>query len=187
MKGLLDKDHIDLMKMLLGDPKIAEAVLVDIDKKETYKDSYINEDGSIVLGKRGSCLRWWNKLFNLEKTISFKDFAFNTLAALVGLTENVHRNTVLAGLSKDIVEKAVLDREYAYIVDQLFNVARFGAKTSLNPTGKIMKDVSPELRKQIIEHDVHVIVNSGEGIPVYAHDGKRILNLDLGVTGYHFI
>ena len=184
-KGLLDKYHIELVQMLLGDPKIAESVLTDIDKRETYKDSYINEDGSIVLGKRS--IRWWNRLFNLEKTISFKDFAFNTFRALVGLTDNLNRNKVLNGLSQEIITKAVLDKEYEEIVDRLFDVARFGAKTTLNSQSTpSISDITPELREKTIRKDVRVIMDNGGLIPVRDSVGNVLLHLRVKFDGYTF-
>ena len=185
MKGFLDKDHVKLIEMLLSEPKIAESVLVDIDKSETYKDSYVNEDGSIVLGKRR--IRWWNKLFNLEKTISFKDFAFNTFRALVGLTEEVNRNTVLMGLSQEIIAKAVLDKDYEFVVDRLFDVARFGASTTLNTVATpAAGKITPELREQTIKKDIRVILDNGGYVPVRDSVGNILLHLRMKFDGYTF-
>ena len=95
-KDLIDQRHVRRMEDLLQEPKIAEAVLMDIENLETYQVSDVNGDGTITLGKRK--VRWWNRLFGLERTISFKDFAFNTLRALVGMAENLNKNTILQGL-----------------------------------------------------------------------------------------
>ena len=171
--------------MLLGDPKIAESVLTDIDKHETYEDSYINEDGSIVLGKRS--IRWWNRLFGLEKTISFKDFAFSAFRALVGLTDNLNRNTVLNGLSQELITKAVLDKNYEEIVDRLFDVARFGAQTTLNSQSTHTIDkITPELREQTIRKDIRVIMDNGGYIPVRDSIGNVLLHLKVKFDGYTF-
>ena len=184
-KGLLDKHHVELVQMLLGEPKIAESVLVDVDKCETYKDSYINEDGSIVLGK--TSVRWWNHLFSLEKTISFKDFAFSTFSALVSLTNKSNRNKVLNGLSQELINQAVLDKNYETVVDRLFDVARFGVPTTLNSQSTpAIGEITPELREQTIKKDINVIVDKGGFIPVCDSVGKVLLHLRVKVDGYTY-
>ena len=172
------------MEDLLSDPKIAESVLVDIDKHETYKNSYINEDGSLVLGKRS--LRWWNRLFGLEKTISFKDFAFNTFRALVGMADNLNRNTVLRGLSQEIIESAVLDRRYNEIVDRLYDVARYGVKSVLNTTATPRNSEVANVHDDDIRKNIKVIVEDKGYVPVRDSVGNVLLHLRVKFDGYTF-
>jgi len=183
--GLVDKDHVRLMESLLSDPKIAESVLVDINKHETYKNSYINEDGSLVLGKRS--LRWWNRLFGLEKTISFKDFAFNAFRALVGMADNMNRNTVLRGLSQEIIASAVLDRKYNEIVDRLYDVARYGVKSVLNTTATPWNgEVTEEMRNTDVRKNIKVVVADHGYVPVRDSVGNVLLHLRVKFDGYTF-
>lgn len=62
-KNLTDHSQ-KLIELLLTEPKIAEAVFMDVENREAYKILDINQDGTLTLGKRS--IRWWNRLFNLE-------------------------------------------------------------------------------------------------------------------------
>ena len=172
------------MYVLLSDPKIAESVLVDIDKGETYKNSYVNEDGSLVLGKRS--LRWWNRLFGLEKTISFKDFAFNTFKALVGMTDNINRNTVLKGLSQEIIASAVLDRKYNEIIDRLFDVARYAANSRLSSTATPWPNKVENVHDNDVRKNIKVVVEDKGYVPVRDSVGNVLLHLRVKFDGYTF-
>ena len=126
-------------------------------------------------------------MFGLEKTISFKDFAFSAFRALVGLTDNLNRNTVLNGLSQELITKAVLDKNYEEIVDRLFDVARFGAQTTLNSQSTHTIDkITPELREQTIRKDIRVIMDNGGYIPVRDSIGNVLLHLKVKFDGYTF-
>ena len=127
MKTLLTGKSQKLIELLLMEPKIAEAVFMDVEHREAYKILDINEDGTLTLGKRS--VRWVNRLFDLEKTISFKDFAFNAFRALVGMAENLNKNAILQGLSQELIAKAVLDNKYDFVVDRLYDCARFAVES----------------------------------------------------------
>lgn len=185
-KDLIDQRHVRRMEDLLQEPKIAEAVLMDIENLETYQVSDVNGDGTITLGKRK--VRWWNRLFGLERTISFKDFAFNTLRALVGMAENLNKNTILQGLSRELIAKAVLDHKYEFVIDRLFDVARFAVESGeLNTVatpanGKVM----PEPDVQVVNRDVRVVLENKGYIPIRDSLGNVLLNLRVKVDGYTF-
>ena len=184
MKKRLTDSSQKLISLLLTDPKIAEAVFMDVENREAYKILDINEDGTLTLGKRS--MRWWNRLFNLEKTISFKDFAFSVLRALVGMANNLNKNTILRGLSEELIAKAVLEEKYDFVVDRLFDVARFAVEdgklnTVATPAnGKTM----PESR--VINKDVRVILENKGYIPIRDSLGNVLLNLRVKVDGYTF-
>lgn len=185
MKKRLSDNSQKLMEWLLTEPKIAEAVFMDIDKRESYKILDINEDGTLTLGK--SRVRWWNRLFNLEKVISFKDFAFSVLRALVGMAENLNKNTILRGLSRELIAKAVMEENYDFVVDRLFDTARFATESgTLNTVatpanGKVMPEPQePEVR------DVRVVVQNKGYIPIRDSVGNVLLNLRVKVDGYSF-
>lgn len=182
-KNLSDKS-LKLIEMLLMEPKIAEAVFMDVEHREAYKILDINQDGTLTLGKRS--VRWWNRLFNLEKTISFKDFAFNAFKALVGMAENLNKNKILQGLSRELIAKAVLDKNFDFVVDRLFDVARFATESGVINTvatpanGKAMPE--PEHPQAVIG----VALQNKGYVPVRDSLGNVLLNLRVKVDGYSF-
>ena len=161
---------------------------MDVENREAYKILDINEDGTLTLGKRS--VRWWNRLFNLEKTISFKDFAFSVLSALVGMANNLHRNDILQGLSQELIAKAVLEKKYDFVVDRLFDTARFAVEdgtlnTVATPTnGKEMPlrhvEVAPTT-------NVRVSLENRGRIPVYDSLGNIMLYLRCKVDSYEVV
>lgn len=177
-KNLTDHSQ-KLIELLLTEPKIAEAVFMDISNRESYKILDINQDGTFTLGKRS--VRWWNRLFGLEKTISFKDFAFNAFSALVGMANNLNKNVILQGLSQELIAKAVLDKKYDFVVDRLFDVARFAVES-----GVLNTVATPANGKEMPERPVGVNVSlENRGlIPIYDSLGKVLLHLRVKVDGY---
>lgn len=183
-KNLTDRSQ-KLIEFLLMEPKIAEAVFTDIGNREAYKILDINEDGTFTLGKRS--VRWWNRLFGLEKTISFKDFAFNVLRALVGMANNLNKNDILKGLSQELIAKAVLEKKYDFVVDRLFDVARFAVED-----GVLNTVATPANGKAMPERDrwenqkvgVNVALENRGLIPVYDSVGNVLLHLRVKVDGY---
>lgn len=171
------------IEMLLMEPKIAEKVFMDVEHREAYKILDINQDGTLTLGKRS--VRWWNRLFNLEKTISFKDFAFNVFSALVGMADNLNKNVIFQGLSQELIAKAVLDKKFDFVVDRLFDVARFAVEDGILNTvatpanGKQMPE-SPRVSTQ----DVRVQLENRGLIPIYDSLGNVLLHLRVKVDGY---
>ena len=184
MKKNLTDNSQKLIEVLLTEPKIAEAVFMDVENREAYKILDINEDGTLTLGKRS--VRWWNRLFNLEKTISFKDFAFSVLRALVGMATNMNKNTILQGLSQELIAKAVLEEKYDFVVDRLFDVARFAVES-----GRLNTVATPANGKEMPEprvekKDVRVILENKGYIPIRDSVGNVLLNLRVKVDGYTF-
>lgn len=180
-KNLTDHSQ-KLIELLLTEPKIAEAVFMDVENREAYKILDINQDGTLTLGKRS--IRWWNRLFNLEKTISFRDFAFSVFRALVGMANNLNRNTILQGLSRELIAKAVLEKKYDFVVDRLFDVARFAVES-----GKLNTVATPANGKempepQVVDRDVRVVLENKGYIPIRDSVGKVLLNLRVKVDGY---
>lgn len=156
---------------------------MDIEHREAYKILDINQDGTLTLGKRS--VRWWNRLFNLEKTISFRDFAFSTFSALVGMANNLNKNTILQGLSRELIAKAVLDKKFDFVVDRLFDVARFAIEDGiLNTVATPANGKTAPEPSRVIDKDIRVVIENGGYIPVRDSLGNVLLNLRMKVDGY---
>lgn len=187
MEAILTNHSQKLIELLLMEPKIAEAVFMDVENREAYKILDINQDGTLTLGKRS--VRWWNRLFNLEKTISFRDFAFSALRALVGMAENLDKNTILQGLSQELIAKAVLENKYNFVIDRLYDVARFAVKSgTLNTVatpanGKTMPEAD---RWEAPTRTVGVSLENRGLVPIYDSVGNVLLHLRLRFDGYTF-
>lgn len=180
-KNLTDKSQKQI-EMLLMDPKIAEAVFMDVANREAYKILDINQDGTLTLGKRS--IRWWNRLFNLEKTISFRDFAFNVLRALVGMANNLNKNTILQGLSQELIAKSVLEKKFDFVVDRLFDVARFAVENGVLNT--VATPASGGTMPEPNKATIGIVVQDKGYIPIRDSLGNVLLNLRVKVDGYSF-
>jgi hypothetical protein len=186
-RNLTDRSQ-KLIGILLTDPKIAEKVFMDVEHREAYKILDINQDGTLTLGKRS--VRWWNKIFNLEKTISFRDFAFSTFSALVGMANNLDKNKILQGLSRELIAKSVLDKNFDFVVDRLFDSARYAVKSGvLNTVATPANGEATPESDQVIDQNVRVILENGGMIPIYDSFGRNsrnnvLLRLKLKVDGY---
>lgn len=167
---------------MLMEPKVAEAVFMNVDKRESYKILDVNKDGSLTLGKRS--WRWYNSLFNLEKTISFKDFAFSVFRALVGMADNYNKNDILRGLSEEIIAKAVLEENYDFVVDRLFDVARFAIKKGVLNTVATPANGKTMPESDVPEGIIGVGFENRGRIPVYDSLGNVLLHLRLKYDGY---
>lgn len=173
------------IEMLLLEPKIAEKVFMDVEQREAYKILDINQDGTLTLGKRS--VRWWNRLFNLEKTISFRDFAFSTFSALVGMASNLNKNTILEGLSRELIAKAVLEKKYDFVVARLFDVARFATENGiLNTVATPANGGEMPEKRTVANGDIHVHLENKGFIPIRDSLGNVLLNLRVKVDGYSF-
>jgi len=111
-----------IVRYLLEDPLI-RSVLVDNSKKEVFKRIDINTDGSITLGK--TSIKWWNRLLNDEKNISFNEFALKVTDKISGQKNNTNEK-LLNGLLEVIAKKGIKNQDYSYVIDQLLIAAKFG-------------------------------------------------------------
>lgn len=169
--GKLSEKSVKLIEMLLEDPAI-KGNLIDDPNKEVYKTLTICEDGSIVLGKT-RCL-WWNRLIGDEKTLSFIDFAIKVITALSGQANN-QNEIVLKGLTEDLIRKAVAADKYDYVVDRLFDVARYGTSGPIHSEAFQIQDKFKE----------HVDVTCKDGIRIVRlpGSGDKLCTIHVGVVG----
>lgn len=109
------------IREILDDPILLRVWLVDGDKA---KYVFVNSvDGKITFGR--TPYKWLNWIFKDTKEVSFTDFAFKTANALAGQSKN--RNTeIFRGISEVVLDKAIADDDYHYVVDALFDTFRYG-------------------------------------------------------------
>lgn len=110
----LPQGKLDLLRLLLKDPKIKSCIIVD----GSYAgEIQIKENGDILLGK--SKHGWVNRLFN-----SYKEFDFFTIASKIavtitgGLSKN--NDSEWAGMLKEIADKTLVRNDREQIIDLLF-------------------------------------------------------------------
>ncbi len=171
----LSKLSIKHIEILLMSENISKEVFTDIENKETYKYIEIQSDGSILLGK--TKYKFINRLFSLEKEITFQDFA---LRAMKGISVSTDKNkkTIVNGLTEDIVNQSVFKKKYDYVVDKLYDAARYASNDKVLST-LTGTETTEQVHKRIVQ--------ASGSIPIYAPgDGKEILRLKLKLDGYEF-
>ena len=123
---LSQKDSL-LIQLLLMDPVINNQ-LIDKASKEVYSTVIVDRiTGDIVFGK--TRWTWLNHFIADEKKISFIDFAMKTVAALSGQQAN-YDERILNALSHEVITKAVMEGNFTFIVNRLFDACRYGNKSS---------------------------------------------------------
>lgn len=123
---LSQKDSL-LIQLLLMDPVI-NGQLIDKAAKEIYSTVIVDRiTGDIVFGK--TRWTWLNHFIADEKKISFIDFAMKTVAALSGQQAN-YDERILNALSHEVITKAVMEGNFTFIVNRLFDACRYGNKSS---------------------------------------------------------
>ena len=119
----LDKMHI---QEILMDDSIRSILLKDDDDEkpsDVAKKVQIDDDGTVRFCF-GSTI-WWSKLMRDYKEIPFLNFVLIVAKQLSG--QNNNRNIGMwRAISQDLMERAVMQYEYSYCVDALFDVCRLG-------------------------------------------------------------
>lgn len=128
MEALLTPKSKGLISILLLDKEIKANVFEKIDHIDKYKMYTIMDNGDVVLGE--TKYAFWNKLIGCQRTIPFESFALKVWDALVHLSEGLNQKAIMEGLSREIVMKAVKDKDFNWVVERLDNVARMVAQKS---------------------------------------------------------
>jgi len=115
---MLSETRQDMLRTLLKDPNIAGCLLQE---GEVFHILTINDDGSIVLGRTKS--RWYNRFFNSEHRIDFMTLTLLISQKISGAKE-LDDNNMFAGLSREVLKQAFLNKNEDYIVDALFDTVR---------------------------------------------------------------
>ena len=128
MEALLTPKSKGLISVLLLDKEIKANVFEKVDHIDKYKMYTIMDNGDVVLGE--TKYAFWNKLIGCQRTIPFESFALKVWDALVHLSEGLNQKAIMEGLSREIVMKAVKDKDFNWVVERLDNVARMVAQKS---------------------------------------------------------
>lgn len=128
MEAILSEKSKKLIGMLLLEPQIKATVFEKLHHVDKYKMYTINDDGSVTLGETKT--QWWNKLIGCQLTIPFDSFALKVWEALVNLSTGVNQTAIIEGLSREIVMKAVKEKDFDWVVERLYDVATKVAQKS---------------------------------------------------------
>lgn len=128
MEALLTPKSKGLISMLLLEPQIKATVFEKIDHIDKYKMYTIKDNGDVVLGE--TKYTFWNKLIGCQRIIPFESFALKVWEALVNLSTGLNQKAIMEGLSREIVMKAVKEKDFNWVVERLDNVARMVAQKS---------------------------------------------------------
>lgn len=128
MEALLTPKSKGLISMLLLEPQIKTTVFEKIDHIDKYKMYTIKDNGDVILGE--TKYTFWNKLIGCQRTIPFESFALKVWEALVNLSTGLNQKAIMEGLSREIVMKAVKEKDFNWVVERLDNVARMVAQKS---------------------------------------------------------
>lgn len=169
------------------DAKIREAVLEDPEDKTNYQHFKITENGNIVLGE--TSWWFWNNLIKCQRKLSFQDFVLRVFRALVGLADNRNKNIILRGLSDEIIEKAILDKDYNWLIDRLFTVACYGVNqgflSMVDAAGHKIVDVQKSDKDSINKNIVINLNGRKKVVPWYDSVGDLIADVEIGITDLH--
>ena len=128
MDALLSPKSKGIIGVLLLEPTIKATVFEKLDHIDKYKMYTIEDNGDIVLGET-KCT-FWNKLIGCQRIIPFESFALKVWEALVNLSTGLNQKAIMEGLSREIVMKAVKEKDFNWVVERLDNVNRMVAQKS---------------------------------------------------------
>ncbi len=104
---------LDMLRLLLKDPKIASCVVVDgIHAGEIV----VTDEGDIKLGR--TKIGWVNSMFNMYTIIEFPMMASKIAAVITGCVKK--SNDDMVGIVQEIIEKTILTDNREEIIDLLF-------------------------------------------------------------------
>ena len=110
----LSQAKLDMLRLLLKDPKIKSCVIVD----GSYAgEIQLKENGDILLGK--SKRGWVNRLFNSYKEIDFFTIASKIAVTITGGISKTN-SSEWVGMLQEIADKALIRNDREQIIDLLF-------------------------------------------------------------------
>lgn len=188
MEALLTPKSKGLISILLLDKEIKANVFEKIDHVDKYKMYTIMDNGDVVLGE--TKYAFWNKLIGCQRTIPFESFALKVWDALVHLSEGLNQKAIMEGLSREIVMKAVKDKDFNWVVERLDNVARMVAQKPSIADGVGVSTAGdgafgPELNPcNQTEKSVIVNVNGRKQVCRFRDSlGDPMIDVEVGIVG----
>lgn len=188
MEALLTPKSKGLISILLLDKEIKANVFEKIDHIDKYKMYTIMDNGDVVLGE--TKYAFWNKLIGCQRTIPFESFALKVWDALVHLSEGLNQKAIMEGLSREIVMKAVKDKDFNWVVERLDNVARIVAQKSSIADGAGVSTAGdgafgPKLNPcNQTEKSVIVNVNGRKQVCRFRDSiGDPMIDVEVGIVG----
>lgn len=188
MEAILTEKSKRQIGILLLEPQIKATVFEKLDHAEKYKMYSINSDGSITLGE--TRFSWWNKLIGCQLNIPFESFALKVWEALVNLSTGLNQKAIMEGLSREIVMKAVKEKDFNWVVERLVNVATMVAQKSqisdgigADPEGS--RVLGPRLNTSESNRGDIVININGRKLKTYRFNdsiGDPLLDVELGIV-----
>ena len=192
MEALLTPKSKGIISLLLLEPQIKATVFEKLDHIDKYKMYTIQDNGDIVLGETKHS--FWNKLIGCQRTVSFVDFALKVWEALVNLSEGMNQKAIREGLSREIVIKAVKDKNYNWVVERLLDIATMVAQKSEIANGAGVSTagdgvLGPELNAgNKIPKEIIINVNGRKQICQFKDSlGDPMFNVELGIVGLNRI
>lgn len=122
-KGQLSFWDCRHIEEILDDPILVGVLLVDGEKGGHV---FVDVDGTITIGR--TKYKWLNWLFKDTKSIGFDSFAFKVANALAGQAKN-RNETLFQQISQEILQHAIADNDFHYVVDALFDTLRNGMES----------------------------------------------------------
>lgn len=187
MAQLVSEQSKLLIRMMLTDTKIAEKIFENREDKEKYKICTILNNGTVVMGK--TPYFWWNQLIGCRDKIPFESFALRVWDALVDLAEGINLQAIKNGLSQEIIEDSIRQRNYDDVVRRLFECWSHVAQKSAGyqtPKSSAGDAGSKPIRGGVNEHNIVINVNGGKRIiPFTDSIGDPFIDLEFGITNVH--
>lgn len=187
MEAVLTEKSVNLIAVILSEPKIKAAVYEKLDHTEKYKIYTINNDGSITLGL--TRFHFWNKIIGCEQTLPFESFALKVWDALVGLSTGLNQKAIIEGLSQEIVMKGVKDKNFNWVVERLYDVATKVCQNSeiadgvgAGPAGPRVSGPRLNVQQECPDKIVININGRKEILQVKDCIGKPMIELEYGIV-----
>ena len=189
MEALLTPKSKGIIGVLLLEPTIKATVFEKLDHIDKYKMYTIKDNGDIVLGE--TKFTFWNNLIGCQRTIPFESFALKVWEALVNLSVGLNQKAIMEGLSREIVIKAVKEKDFNWVVERLDNINRMVAQKSTladgvgaDPEGSRVSGPRLNTIDQIPENLV-ININGRKKKVVSFKDciGDPLIEIEYGIVG----
>ena len=189
MEALLTPKSKGIIGVLLLEPTIKATVFEKLDHIDKYKMYTIKDNGDIVLGE--TKFTFWNNLIGCQRTIPFESFALKVWEALVNLSVGLNQKAIMEGLSREIVIKAVKEKDFNWVVERLDNINRMVAQKSTladgvgaDPEGSRVSGPRLNTINQIPENLV-ININGCKKKVVSIKDciGDTLIEIEYGIVG----